>query len=347
MQASVNFNKDTVLPSVNAGSDVLSKVQVNLNATTSDANGITTYSWTKQAGSGDITFATASAEDSTASADADDAYTLRLSVTDTAGNVAYDDVVLTWDTTGPTINIGSDLLVKQLYNMNATVTDTNGVATYTWSKQSGTGDITFGTDSAEDTTIAADADEAYVIRLTAVDSAGNSSYEEINFTWDTTAPSVNVGSDVLSNASYNMTAALVSDDNGIATYAWSKQSGTGDISFGAPTAKDTSIDANNSEVYVLRLTVTDNAGNTAYDELNFEWDTVLPTVAISTPLDGAYCNADNCDTVTVSGLCSEEGRNVTIGGSVSTTATCTSGEWSKVIDYSAKAEGAILSLIHI
>ena len=329
-QASISITKDTVAPSVAAGSDLLSKVEVNLNATVSDSNGIAAYSWTKQAGAGTITFGTATAEDSTASASADAAYTLRITATDTAGNIAYDEMILTWDTTAPSVSVGSDLIVKQQYSMNATTSDTNGIASYTWSKQSGAGTITFGTGSAEDTTISANADAGYVLRLTVVDNAGNSAYDELSFTWDTTAPSVNVGSDISANASYNMTAATVSDTNGILSYSWSKESGTGSISFGAPTAKDTSISANNSEVYVLRLTVTDNAGNSAHDELSFTWDTNLPTVAISSPVNSGYCNAANCETLTVSGLCSEEGRDVVIGGTVSDTVTCTGGELSLI-----------------
>ena len=311
-----------------------------MNATTSDTNGIASYTWSKQSGTGAITFGTGSAEDTTISADAEEAYVLRLTVVDNAGNSAYDELTFTWDTTGPSVNVGSNLIVNQQYSMNATVSDSSGVASYTWSKQSGTGTVTFGTGSAEDTTISANAEELYVLRLTVVDNAGNSAHDELNFTWDTTAPSVNVGGDVSVNAIHAMNATS-SDANGIATYSWSKQSGAGTITFSAGTSEDTNISADTGAIYVLRLTVTDNAGNTANDELNFTWVTELPTVSIVTPSDNSYCNATNCDSVTVSGLCSEEGRNVVIGGDVADTATCTSGEWSVDIDYSGEAEGAL------
>ncbi|MBP9708451.1 MAG: Ig-like domain repeat protein [Oligoflexales bacterium] len=275
-RASITITKDTVLPSVNAGSDVLSKVQVNLNATVSDSNGIYTYAWTKQSGTGTITFGTASAKDTTVSANADEPYTLRLTATDNAGNSAYDEMMLTWDTTGPSVNVGSDLFVKQQYSMNATTSDSNGIASYTWSKQSGAGTITFGTGTAEDTTISANADAGYVLRLTVVDNAGNSSYDELNFTWDTTQPTVNIGPDLFVKTEYSMNATP-SDTNGIASYTWSKQQGSGTITFGTGTAANTTITANPEGLYVLRLTVVDNAGNSNYDEVNFTLDTTAPT----------------------------------------------------------------------
>ena len=60
--------------------------------------------------------------------------------------------------------------------------------TYSWSKQSGPGNITFGTPHNKSTTISADADGVYTLRFTATDIAGNSVYAEMTLTWDTTKP---------------------------------------------------------------------------------------------------------------------------------------------------------------
>jgi hypothetical protein len=259
---------DATAPTVNAGSDLIAKTLTSLDAT---VTGATTYSWSKVSGPGAVTFGSASAEDSTVSADTDGAYVLRLTATDAAGNSAADELTLTWDTTAPTVNAGSDLTAKASASLDATVT---GAATYSWSKVSGPGAVTFGSTNAEDTTVSADTDGAYVLRLTATDAAGNPAADELTLTWDTTAPTVNAGSDLLARASASLDASVT----GAATYSWSKVSGPGAVTFGSASAEDSTVSADTDGVYVLRLTATDAAGNSAADELTLTWDTTAPTV---------------------------------------------------------------------
>ncbi|HCL99315.1 TPA: hypothetical protein DHW59_00075 [candidate division CPR2 bacterium] len=173
---------DTAAPVVNAGTDKTDNSQVSQDAT---VTGATTYLWTKQSGSGTITFGTATAEDTTISADADDTYVIRLTATDAAGNSAFDEMTLVWDTAAPVVNAGTDKTDNAQVSQDATVT---GATTYLWTKQSGSGTITFGTATAEDTTISADADDTYVIRLTATDAAGNSAFDEMTLNWDSSVP---------------------------------------------------------------------------------------------------------------------------------------------------------------
>lgn len=59
---------------------------------------------------------------------------------------------------------------------------------YTWSKVSGPGTLAFGSSNAEDTTISANLDGSYIVRLTVFDAAGNSASDDLTFIWDTTAP---------------------------------------------------------------------------------------------------------------------------------------------------------------
>lgn len=118
------------------------------------------------------------------------------------------------DTTPPTVNAGSDATASTTLSQNATVT---GAATYQWAKQSGSGAITFGTATAEDTTISADADGTYVIRLTAIDSAGNTAYDEMTLVWDTATPNV-VAIDA---------GVSPSDRTSLASDGWFKYSDTG------------------------------------------------------------------------------------------------------------------------
>lgn len=129
-------------------------------------------------------------------------YTIVSSATDTRSNtesvVTPDDdsqEVFTYDTITPTVDAGTDKTTNAQFSQNATVT---GAVTYSWTKISGTGTITFGSASSEDTTIYTNTGGTYQIKLTATDLAGNSASDTMILIWDTTAPtgSVKINGDV-------------------------------------------------------------------------------------------------------------------------------------------------------
>ncbi|OGY68903.1 MAG: hypothetical protein A3B94_01185 [Candidatus Jacksonbacteria bacterium RIFCSPHIGHO2_02_FULL_43_10] len=121
---------------------------------------------------------------------------VKITAVDSVGNSASDssDSAFVIDSTVPEVNAGADVLTKVEITQDATVTDTN-IGSYEWKKVSGPGTITFGTASAEDTTISASEDGPYVIQLTVVDLSGNSASDDISFVWDTTAPTVELTKD--------------------------------------------------------------------------------------------------------------------------------------------------------
>ncbi len=86
------------------------------------------------------------------------------------------------------------------------------------------------------------------------------------FLTDQTAPTVNAGSDQTTREVFTTSASASDSTAGIATYAWTKTSGVGNITFGSAGSLNTTVTADVSTTYVLRLTVTDNAGNSSYDE---------------------------------------------------------------------------------
>jgi hypothetical protein len=93
------------------------------------------------------------------------------------------------DKTGPTVNAGSDQTKNSQFLQDATAAPNQApIASYLWEKVSGSGIITFGTPTAEDTTIEADANDTYVIRLTVTDQASNEISDTFVLTWDTTPP---------------------------------------------------------------------------------------------------------------------------------------------------------------
>jgi len=93
---------DTTPPAVDAGADFTISEATPIVASASDAgSGIATIAWTQESGSGTVSFLpSANVEQPTVAADAEDDYTLRLTVTDNAGNLASDTVLMTWEESG-------------------------------------------------------------------------------------------------------------------------------------------------------------------------------------------------------------------------------------------------------
>jgi len=88
---------------------------------------------------------------------------------------------LTIDTIAPSVNVGADVDKNAQFTKTATVTESgSGVASYLWSKVSSPGTITFGTDSNYSTTISANTQGTYVIRLTATDNASNAGTDDLH-----------------------------------------------------------------------------------------------------------------------------------------------------------------------
>lgn len=270
--ADFNLTWDTSVPFVSSGGDFSAHAS---NAITGTVTGATSVLWTKISGPGSVTFGDATSASTTVSASAEGTYTLRLTGTNAVGTTAYSQMVLTWDTTPPSVNAGADIVAGAQFSRTATV---SGATSYQWSKQSGSGTITFGSATAATTTISASADDTYVIRLTATDAAGNSAYDDMTITWDSTAPTVNAGSDVTVKTQTTLTGTA----NGATSYQWSKQSGSGTLTFGSATALSTTVSASADGAYTVRLTATSAAGVVSYDDLILTWDTTAPVITALT-----------------------------------------------------------------
>lgn len=88
----------------------------------------------------------------------------------------------------------------------------------------------------------------------------------------------------------------------------------------------------------LTFTVThqDAASNQASSiSQTFTKTTAVPTLTLASPLSGAFVNIANQTAVNFSGTCSENGQPVVLSGDINTSATCTGGNWSKLLDLSA------------
>ncbi len=107
--------------------------------------------------------------------------------------------------------------------------------------------------------------------------------------FDSVNPSVNAGTDKEVNAvaTQDATVSDTAPSSGGLVYQWTNETPlVGTITFGSPTAEDTTISADRDGIYTISLTVRDNAGNQTTDTITFIWDTVNPEPLTSTPSDG-------------------------------------------------------------
>lgn len=117
-------------------------------------------------------------------------------------------------------------------------------------------------------------------RYASYDNAGNTqTTASKTVKIDKTAPIINAGSDQTKNSQFTQNATVSDTPSGIASYQWSTQSGPGTITYGSATAEDTTVSASEDGTYTIRLTVTDNAGNSSYDEFTLNWDNAAPTIS--------------------------------------------------------------------
>jgi hypothetical protein len=173
-------------PVVDAGADQTIPVpSATLNGSASDDGlpnppGALTYTWSVVTGPGTVSFADASARNTTASFSQGGAYTLRLTADDGAAS-GSDDVVVTVNQ-APVVNPGSGLAIglSDSAGLNGSATDDGlpnppGTLTYNWTAVSGPGTVNFTDANAASTTATFSDAGMYTLRLTANDGAASGS----------------------------------------------------------------------------------------------------------------------------------------------------------------------------
>ena len=137
--------------------------------------GTLTYVWSKVSGPGSVTFGNAQALITTATFSIGGTYTLKLSASDGA-LTGTDTVVLTVNK-APVVNAGPDQTITLPDSATLTgsapddgIPSPPAASTYTWSKVTGPGTVTFGDMHAASTTASFSTSGSYSLKLTASDS---------------------------------------------------------------------------------------------------------------------------------------------------------------------------------
>jgi len=262
-------------PTANAGSDQTIDLgvtsSVNLTGTGSDSDGtVASYRWVKASG-GAGTIANPITASTSASGLVAGSYTFRLTVNDNKGAATSDDKIVTVLPANqlPNASAGNDQTTTALsVNLSGSASsDPDGtIATYAWTKISG-GSATIASPSAQNTAVTGLAVGTYVFRLTVTDNRGGTDTDDVSVLINA-APSASAGPDRLIHGpgSAFLDGAGSDSDGTISTYAWTKVSG-GTATIASPTAADTNVNGLVVGTYVFRLTVTDNRGATASDDV--------------------------------------------------------------------------------
>lgn len=271
------------LPSVNAGGDKSITLPVNgtsITATATDTDGtISSYAWTKVSG-GSATLSGTTTATLALSAMVEGSYIFRVTVTDNAGGTKSDDVMVTVNpvpNANPTVNAGTDrtiTLPANAVSITASAADSDGtISSYSWTKVSGGSGTLAGTTTAT-LTASGLVEGSYVFRVTVADDDGAKKSDDVTVTVDP-APSNNIapvakaGLDktiTLPTKAITIVGSGTDADGTIASYAWTKLSGPASSLSNVTTSKLWAYNLVEG-IYTFRLTVTDNSGASASDDM--------------------------------------------------------------------------------
>jgi len=242
----------------------------------------TFWEWSQLSGPGAIIFQSPLEAATLVRADKDGVYSIRLTTRNEEGQSISNDMTLQWDTKAPDVFVSQEIRTFQTILVEGKAgSDADRVE---WLQVNGPGTLVFTAKDNKATRITASQDGTYTVRFKAWDDLGNEGSADMQFIWDTVAPAVTVGQDRITNQEIILDAVTVD----AVTYSWTQVSGPGVITFSAANAEDTTAKATMDGNYVLRLTTTKASGATAYDELNFVWDTQAPVVSLGLDRSSRY-----------------------------------------------------------
>lgn len=299
------FTIDSQGPTVNAGEivgTISSPVSPAASASDNfDDLSLLTYNWTSVSGPADVVFGGGiNILNPSLSGTVTGLYTARLSVSDSLGNTSSDEVEFYFDgSPGDFSVLEPGSIFYQGGKESAISWTSSSRATSYELEYSLDGGLNFNTIISSITGTATSSGLYYnwlvplensnqaLIKVSAYDEYGNSK-EALSqvFYIDSLVPVVEAGN--LGSKSYVPKAPGASANDGtgsgISTYTWSKVSGPGNVNFsGGANILNPNISADISGSYIIRLTVVDNLGMSAHDDVSFYYQVEPPAPIITSP----------------------------------------------------------------
>ena len=274
-------------PTANAGSNIDLVLPVNstiLNGSaSSDPDGtVATYAWSKASGPASYSFSNAGSATIALNNLTEGVYVFMLQVTDNAGATATSNVTVTVNpkpNEAPTANAGSDISITLPVN-TATLdgslsTDADGtIVNYVWTKSTGPASYIIAGGTTAKPTLTNLELGVYIFTLTVTDNAGATASSSVTITVNpkpNLPPIANAGADIsitLPDNSTKIDGSGSYDPDGIITeYSWNKISGPGAITIVNSNTNNPTVIGLAEGVYTFELTVTDNNGTSATDQV--------------------------------------------------------------------------------
>lgn len=275
------FELQTGGPTSNAGVDKTITLPTNnliLNGSGSSPTGITGYLWSKKSG-GTATLANETTANLTLTNLVQGVYVFELKVTDASG-FALDEVTVNVlpqaVNQNPVANAGSDKTITLPTNsliLNGIGTDSDGsISTYTWSKVNGP-NVTLANQNTPNLSLTNLIQGTYTFQLTVTDNNGATASDQVTVVVNPAAtnqlPVVNAGSQktiFLPTNQVSITATANDPDGTISSILWEKKTG-GPATLTNGNTLTVTVSGLTAGVYTFRITVTDNAGASAFSEV--------------------------------------------------------------------------------
>lgn len=168
-----------------------------------------------------------------------------------------------------------------------------------------------------------------------MDRAGNIRTGQQSYKIDKTAPLLNMWSAIITNTGTTINITTTWDIAGIASYARSKISWSGTITFSSATIEDPFVTASDDDMYVLQIVITDNAGNATTGTINFTRNATAPIITTGTVTNLTSRTPTFTFTATNSGTLYRSGT--------CTSSTTTAVSWSNSLTLSTLANATYSS----
>lgn len=250
------------------------------------------------------------------------------------------------DQHAPTITAPQTTVVKNSpFQLDVQASDANEMF-YSWKQILGPGQAAFSDSHALNPDISFDQDGNYILQLVTKDVANNSAEQLFNVTWTSVVPVATITGTPTSLTNQTTFTATIGG-TGVTRYKFkitnaANCSDATTYNADVPVSQMINADAVSLGDGQVRLCVLGrNAAGlwqTTATEALWVVDTTGPMVAVSS--FPTYVNIGNQSAVPISGSCSENGRNVVVGGAVTATIVCASNAWSTNLNMNSLADGS-------